>query len=212
MSFRVPEKYRVLAYSSPEDGNNGLFFIPGRTPRDMMKVIASDGMGWEHVSVSKQYECPTWDEMCKVKGLFWDHPEDWAGPVSPAAEPIREQPPLLPAPLASDRHWRDAIPSRHSGGCEGGQFMKPMFIVCQSVLHGVPQFIAENSTKSECHSCIQYIWVSPSTVNLQKTQPQACLICEECAAQMSRGRPLQFLPQNQEQLSEIEAMERALRR
>lgn len=35
-------------------------------------------MGWNHVSVSKKYECPTWEEMCFVKGLFWDDPEDWA--------------------------------------------------------------------------------------------------------------------------------------
>lgn len=78
MSFKVPEKYRDLAHSTAADGNNGLFFIPGRTPRDLLKVIASDGMGWEHVSVSKRYECPTWEEMCKVKELFWDDPEDWA--------------------------------------------------------------------------------------------------------------------------------------
>jgi hypothetical protein len=78
MSFRVPEQYRALEYSTPSDGNNGLFFISSTTSRNTLKVIASDGMGWEHVSVSKKYECPTWDEMCKVKELFWDDPEDCA--------------------------------------------------------------------------------------------------------------------------------------
>lgn len=78
MSFKVPERYRDKQYSTAADGNNGLFFIPAAKARDELKVIASDGAGWEHVSVSKRYECPTWDEMCKVKSLFWDDPEDWA--------------------------------------------------------------------------------------------------------------------------------------
>jgi hypothetical protein len=76
--FKVPERYRILTESSPLDGNNGLFIIPGRTLKDHLRVIASDGLGWEHVSVSKCYACPSWDEMCKVKSLFWDDPEDWA--------------------------------------------------------------------------------------------------------------------------------------
>jgi hypothetical protein len=35
-------------------------------------VIASDGEGWEHVSVSRKDRCPIWEEMCQVKDLFWD--------------------------------------------------------------------------------------------------------------------------------------------
>lgn len=31
--------------------------------------------GWEHVSVSLPQRCPTWDEMCFVKNLFWDEDE-----------------------------------------------------------------------------------------------------------------------------------------
>lgn len=76
--FKVPEQYRLREYSSSEDGNNGAFSIPGRTPRADLFIIASDGGGWQHVSVSKKYECPTWEEMCKVKELFWSDPEDWA--------------------------------------------------------------------------------------------------------------------------------------
>lgn len=78
MSFKVPEKYRDLEYSTASDGNNGVFFVPGRTRRNTLKIIASDGLGWEHVSVSKKYECPTWEEMCHIKELFWDDPEDYA--------------------------------------------------------------------------------------------------------------------------------------
>ena len=79
MSFRVPEQYRrTHPVLGDGIGNNGFFIIPGRTARDELRVIASDGRGWEHVSVSKRYNCPSWEEMCKVKALFWDDPEDWA--------------------------------------------------------------------------------------------------------------------------------------
>lgn len=38
-------------------------------------MIGSDGLGWEHVSVSLKKNMPAWEEMCFVKDLFWD-PED----------------------------------------------------------------------------------------------------------------------------------------
>lgn len=39
-----------------------------------IKVIASDGEGWKHVSVSieKSMQPPNWKMMCAVKDLFWD--------------------------------------------------------------------------------------------------------------------------------------------
>jgi len=70
MSFHVPEKLRIkkgsLA-STGEYGNCGAFQL-----RRGIFVIASDGLGWEHVSASKKLYPPTWDDMCYVKALFWD--------------------------------------------------------------------------------------------------------------------------------------------
>lgn len=58
--------------SSREYGFNGLFFIPAHVGSNVIfKVICSDGGGWEHVSVSLKDRCPTWDEMCFIKSLFW---------------------------------------------------------------------------------------------------------------------------------------------
>ncbi len=75
MTFRVPEKYRVHFPGYPEgDERNGSFIIPLKH-QQKLRVIASDGMGWEHVSVSRKDRCPTWDEMCQVKALFWE-PQD----------------------------------------------------------------------------------------------------------------------------------------
>lgn len=84
MTFQVPEKYRVRTgkmATDSADGNNGLFFIPLRKfgilrPNLVLRVVASDGglpgeCRWEHVSVSLPDRCPTWGEMCLVKGLFW---------------------------------------------------------------------------------------------------------------------------------------------
>ncbi len=79
MSFHVPEKFRLknpknpMMRSDESNGNNGVF----QFKRNGIKftIIASDGMGWEHVSISTAKRCPTWKEMCAIKALFWD-PED----------------------------------------------------------------------------------------------------------------------------------------
>lgn len=71
--FKVPEKHRILGNKGEL---NGVFKFHGlnyrTSSRDILTIIASNGLGWEHVSVSKKYECPTWDEMCAVKSIFWD--------------------------------------------------------------------------------------------------------------------------------------------
>lgn len=83
MAFKVPERFRVtdgpMATSLAKHGNNGAFLIPLRDPNSnavkTVRVIASDGDGWEHVSVSFQSKTPNWATMCTVKDLFWG-PED----------------------------------------------------------------------------------------------------------------------------------------
>lgn len=73
MAFKVPEKHRLTSGSlktKPNSGNNGAFlFLFGNTK---FFAIASDGGGWEHVSVTTPGRCPTWEEMCRVKSMFWD--------------------------------------------------------------------------------------------------------------------------------------------
>lgn len=73
MTFQVPNKYRIRTgrlATTEIHGNNGAFDLVLKH-RQVVFVIASDGMGWEHVSVSRSDRCPTWDEMCQVKALFW---------------------------------------------------------------------------------------------------------------------------------------------
>lgn len=70
--FKAPEKFRIQNgpfRTTEADGNNGLF--EWGTLNGRIRVICSDGGGWEHVSVSFEKRCPTWGEMCMVKDLFW---------------------------------------------------------------------------------------------------------------------------------------------
>lgn len=72
MTFHVPEKYRVEPKGMPKgDAHNGYFVIPLKH-QQRLTIIASNGMGWEHVSVSRRDRCPTWAEMCQIKDMFWD--------------------------------------------------------------------------------------------------------------------------------------------
>ena len=75
MSFHVPEYARITGgplASTKESGNNGAFVVI--TPSKAVRVIASDGAGWEHVSVSmpQRSRIPTWEIMCFIKDTFWD--------------------------------------------------------------------------------------------------------------------------------------------
>ncbi len=61
-------------------GNNGAFRVP--CGRAILSVIASDADGWDHVSVSLPDRCPTWEEMCHVKELFF-RSDEWVVQLHP---------------------------------------------------------------------------------------------------------------------------------
>lgn len=67
------------------DSGNGCFkvYVDGRS----FFVIASNGGGWDHVSVSpcsrKRQRCPTWEEMCAIKDMFFA-PEECVMQLHPA--------------------------------------------------------------------------------------------------------------------------------
>lgn len=67
MSFHVPNDRRIRSGEWGSDnsyGNNGAFLLAG--PIRSLLALASDGEGWEHVSVSvdqKGRHVPNWMEM-----------------------------------------------------------------------------------------------------------------------------------------------------
>lgn len=97
--MKVPENYRLRNHailgSNSTYGNNGFFVIPHhKIALYWFQCQVSDGMGWGHVSVSLIKEvnvqhtkgkakwvkerverCPTWEEMCYIKSLFFDDEE-----------------------------------------------------------------------------------------------------------------------------------------
>jgi len=65
---RPAELYRIHP-AGFEKGNhrNGAFSFP-----DGLFLVISDGLEWEHVSVSRKSRMPTYEDMVRAKDLFWD--------------------------------------------------------------------------------------------------------------------------------------------
>lgn len=75
-SLNYLNKYRQELFKGLlGDEHNGAFLIP--IDNKQFFVIASDGLGWEHVSVSIKNvdRCPKWNEMCKIKEMFFEEEE-----------------------------------------------------------------------------------------------------------------------------------------
>lgn len=115
--------------SDPSFGFNGAFRfnVPGEVRP--VCVIASDGYGWQHVSVSfgqNCKRCPSWEVMCAVKDLFWE----------PDQCVVQFHPP-------SDQHVNNHEGCLHLWRCTDGreQPMPP------SLLVGIPGVKGEQATK-----------------------------------------------------------------
>ena len=89
----------------PELGNYGAFRVP-LAKKAVAIVIANDGevCGWQHVSVHVRYadrngkmhmRTPTWDEMCVIKGLFFEPEETVIQFHPPASRYVNQHPHCL---------------------------------------------------------------------------------------------------------------------
>lgn len=91
--YRQYDDERKL-YGINGDSGNGIFkvYINGRS----FRVIASNGGGWEHVSVSplnaKRKTCPTWEEMCAIKDMFFEPEEQVVQYHPPRSEYVNNHP------------------------------------------------------------------------------------------------------------------------
>lgn len=103
--MKFPEKYRVTyktltrfptlagLVSDSSYGNSGAAIIPNGKGSELF-IIAADGEGWDHVSVTVigRDRCPNWEEMCFVKELFWSEEECVIQYHPPASEYVSQHP------------------------------------------------------------------------------------------------------------------------
>jgi hypothetical protein len=82
----VPLTLQVNRIRTGQMGSDETYGLAGAfrliAPGGTLLVAVSSGpaseandTGWDHVSVSAENRCPTWDEMNWVKDLFWDKHE-----------------------------------------------------------------------------------------------------------------------------------------
>ena len=94
------DKYRLKddelrIYGASGDSGSGCFkvFVSGRS----FFCIASSGGGWDHVSVhpKNQKRCPSWDEMCAIKDMFFDSEESVVQYHPPKSKYVNNHPYVL---------------------------------------------------------------------------------------------------------------------
>lgn len=69
----IPEVLKKLNPGAVADERNGAFVLKHKDT--ILRIIASNGGGWDHVSVSTETRCPTWEEMEFVKRRFFKSSE-----------------------------------------------------------------------------------------------------------------------------------------
>ena len=72
-SAEIAENRRIQVLLEGEDGGQGIIALPLWRGT----VMWSTGAGWEHVSVSPESKriVPTWDDLCKIKEIFFGDDE-----------------------------------------------------------------------------------------------------------------------------------------
>jgi hypothetical protein len=101
--MKFPEQFRWAdaphGYHSSEDDPFGWFIIPARHANGRtLACLATDGedTGWQHVSVSiESKRCPSWEEMCIVKNLFWNDDQEVVQFHPPKSEYVNNHPGCL---------------------------------------------------------------------------------------------------------------------
>lgn len=67
--------WEIQAVGAVGDSKGGCFKVARGHVE--LRVMASSGGGWDHVSVSVADRCPTWDELEHIRKLFAKPAETW---------------------------------------------------------------------------------------------------------------------------------------
>lgn len=65
----------IAHFGSVGDETCGCFWINSPVDSAPMRVVASNGEGWDHISISRKNRCPNWPEMEHAKRLFFQDDE-----------------------------------------------------------------------------------------------------------------------------------------
>jgi hypothetical protein len=72
------------------DDHGGMFRVPFGVTE--LRIMASSGGGWDHISVSTEHRSPTWDELEHVRKLFAKPDETWMQLHVPQKEHVNYHP------------------------------------------------------------------------------------------------------------------------
>lgn len=90
--YRRRDRHVLLRYGSYGDGGNGVFDLPCPSSGRTALCVASNGDGWDHVSVSISNRCPNWAEMSHVKRSFFEDHETAMQLHVPTADHLNAHP------------------------------------------------------------------------------------------------------------------------
>lgn len=82
-------------YGVSGDSTCGCFAMPSPIDGQSLKIVASSGQGWDHVSVSRSSRCPNWIELEFVKRKFFNDDETAMQLHIPSSEHINLHPHTL---------------------------------------------------------------------------------------------------------------------
>lgn len=90
-------EFELQHYGMNGDDGNGVFQFLSCVDVMPLRVIASDGDGWDHVSVSRADRVPNYEEMEQIAALFFKENETAVQYHVPKSEHVNHHPYCL--------HW-----------------------------------------------------------------------------------------------------------
>jgi len=93
--FRDVSRIVVGYYGGVGDEGSGSFLIQSNIDGEMMRVIASNGDGWDHVSASKARRVPHYYDMAMLHRLFFKPDETAMQLHVPASQHVNVHPHCL---------------------------------------------------------------------------------------------------------------------
>ena len=90
--FRRTDRHVIENCGWAGGGTEGIFMIPSPIDKALIMVVASNGAGWDHVSVSRPNRCPNWPEMELIAGLFFKDDETAMQLHVPATDHVNNHP------------------------------------------------------------------------------------------------------------------------